>query len=296
MVTKSSDSWNAIIHDAHYAGGGNSGAALSETVLVQATDTLLAVDNQITVKFPTALPEREAQYGIGAGLYPNCMDTIKIPPGTGVINCWLQTDDWYDLAISGAFGTLMTTFTWHTDNGAEELDHFGCWVEKLVITLEKNKPTLQEVTIRSRSWSAAGVGMTKVAFNSSAKGLAGSSSGTYDAHTSANLVVNKTIITITNEVEEEKSYGIGDNKIQQPILLKRDVTVAVDHLLEDSNTWDADARNETEQLTDHTIVCFTTLTATMTNLIVESTNADDIEHGVKLHTALFRSGVGFTIA
>ncbi|GAG66925.1 unnamed protein product, partial [marine sediment metagenome] len=167
MVTKSSDVWNAILADTAYAGGGAYGGApiaLQENVLVQGTDTMTAVDDQITVKYPTALPEREAQYGLGAGLYPNKMDTIKIPPGTGTINCWLQTDDWYDLAISGAFGTIMTTFTWHTDNGEEELDHFGCWVEKLVITLEKNKPSLQEVTIRSRSWSAAGAGMTKVAY------------------------------------------------------------------------------------------------------------------------------------
>jgi len=299
MTTKSSDVWNAIILDTAYAGGGAYGGAptaLDENVLVQGTDTLLAVDDQITVTYPTALPEREAQYGLGAGLYPNAMNTIKLPPGTGMINSWLQTDDWFDLAISGAFGTLMTTFTWHTDNGEEELDHFGCWVEKLVITIEKGKPTLQEVTIRSRSWSAAGAGMTKVAYQTSAKGVAGDASGTYDAHTSANLVVNKTVITIDNTIEEEKSYGIGDNSIQQPILLKRKVTVDISHLQEDTNTWAADARNETAQLVDITVVCHSTLTATMTNLVVESTNTDENEHGIKLHTALFRSGVGFTIA
>lgn len=296
MVIISSDAWNAIINDAHYAGGGNSGAVLSETVLVQGTDTLVAVDDQITFKAPTALPEREAQYGIGAGLYPNKMGTVKIPPGTGIINSWLQTDDWFDLAISGAFGTLMTTFTWHTDNGAEELDHFGCWVEKLVITMENGKPSLQEVTIRSRSWSAAGAAMTKVAYHSSAKGYMHNATGTYDTHTHINLVVNKVVITITNTIEEEKSYGIGDNCIQHPVLKGRDVTVDISHLKEDSNTWDADARNETEQLVDITQVCHSTLTATMTNLVVEATNADEVEHGIKLHTALFRSGVGFTIA
>ena len=138
--------------------------------------------------------------------------------------------------------------------------------------------------------------MNKVAFQSGAKGYAGGSSGTYDGKTSAALVVNKTTITITNTIEEDKSYGLGDNAIQQPVLLKREVTIEISHLLEASNTWAADARNETEQLTDHTIVCHTTLTATMTNLFVETTNTDNNEHGVKLHTALFKSGVGFTIA
>ena len=299
MVTKSSDVWNAIMADTAYAGGGAEGGAptaLLERPLKQGTDSLVAVDDQITVTYPTALPEREAQYGLGAGLYPNVMGTIKLPPGTGTINCWLQSDDWFDLAISGTFGALMTTFTWHTDNGEEELDHFGCWVEKLVITLEKGKASLQEVTIRSRSWSAAGLGMTKVAFGTGAKGFMEDASATIDAHTSANLVVNKLVITITNTVELEKSYGIGDNSIQQPVLLNRDVTVDVAHLLEDSNTWAADARHETAQLVDITVVCHTTLTATMTNLVVESTNTDENEHGIKLHTALFRSGVGFTIA
>ena len=296
MVTKSSDVWNAILADVHYAGGGNSGAALSETVLVQGTDTMAAVDDQITVTYPTAIPAREAQKGLGAGLYPNKMDTVKLSPGTGIINSWLQTDDWFDLAISGTFGALMTTFTWHTDNGEEEVDHFGCWVEKLVITLEKGKPSLQEVTIRSRSWSVAGAAMTKVAFQSGAKGYSQNSSATIDALTSVNLVVNKIVITIMNAIEEEKGYGLGDNSIQKPLLLSRDVTVAVDHLEEASNTWAADARHETAQLVDITVVCHTTLTATMANLVVKSTNTDDNEHGIKLHSVLFESGVGFTIA
>ena len=264
--------------------------------MVQGTDTLTAVDDQITVTYPTAPPERESQYGLGAGLYPNKMGTTSITPGTGMINCWLQTDDWYDYAISGSFGELMDTFTWHTDNAEEELDHFGCWVEKLVITLEKKKPSYQEVTIRSRSWSAAGAAMTKVTFHSGAKGYMQNVSATIDSLTSANLVVNKIVITITNTVEEEKSYGLGDNSIQHPVLLKREVTVEVDHFKEASNTWASDVRNETEQLVDITVVCHTTLTSTMTNLVVETTNTDENEHGIKQHTVLFRSGVGFTIA
>ena len=298
MTTKSSDVWNAIILDTgtdKYAMGGSGGDALDETSLIQGTDTLIAQDDQITVTYPTAIPEREAQHGLGAGLYPNAMATTKIPPGQGVINCWLQTDDWFDLAISGSFGALMTTFTWHTDNGVEELDHFGCWVEKLVITIEKGKPTLQEVTIRSRSWKA-GNAMTKVAYGTGAKAMMNNASGTFDALTSANLVVNRCVITITNTVEMEKSYGIGDNSIQHPALISRDVTVEIDHFKKASNTWAADARNETAQLVDITIVAHSTLTITMENLNPESTNTDENTHGIKQHNCLFRSGVGFTIA
>ena len=170
MVTKSSDAWNAIILDtsaANYAMGGSGGSALEEVKLIQGTDTLIAQDEQITAIYPTAIPEREAQKGIGAGLYMNAMGTTQLPPGQGSISCWLQTDDWFDLAISGSFGAIMSTFTWHTDNGEEEIDHFGCWVEKLVITLEKGKASLQEVTIRSRSWKT-GNAMTKVAFGTGA--------------------------------------------------------------------------------------------------------------------------------
>ena len=269
--------------------------ALGEVKLIQGTDTLIAQDDQITATYPTAIPEREAQKGIGAGLYMNAMGTTQLPPGQGSISCWLQTDDWFDLAISGSFGAIMSTFTWHTDNGEEEVDHFGCWVEKLVITLEKGKATLQEVTIRSRSWKT-GNAMTKVAFGSGAKGYMENASATIDALTSANLVISRLVLTIENTVETEKSYGIGDNSIQKPVLVSREVTVAIDHLEEASNTWAADARHETAQLVDITAILHSTLTATMTNLYVEFTNTDEIAHGIKLHTATFRSGVGFTIA
>ncbi len=296
MVTKSDDIWNAYLIDIHYAGGGNSGAALAENVIVQGTDTLIACDDQITVTYPTAQPEREAQYGLGAGLYANAMGTIKIPPGTGSINGWLQTDNWFDLAISGSFGSLMDTFTWHTDNGEEEVDHFGCWVEKLVIKFAAGAPTLQEVTIRSRSWSVAGSAVTKVAFASSAKSYMENVSATIDSLTSANLIINSGTLTITNTVELEKSYGIGDNKIQYPALISRTVNLEIGHFNEASNTWAADARNETVQLIDATLILHSTLTVAMTNLLVESTNTDENEHGVKQHTASFKDGVGFTIA
>jgi len=296
MTTLSTNQWNAILKDVNYAGGGNSGAVLSETVLVQGTDTMAAVDDTITATYPTAIPEREAQKGVGAGLYANAMGTTSIPPGQGTINAWLQTNNWFDYAISGSFGALMDTFTWHSDNGEEEVDHFGCWVEKLVITLEKGKPSLQEVTIRSRSWSVAGGAMDKVAFTASAKGYMENASATIDALTSANLVVNKIVLTITNTVETEKSYGIGDNSIQYPALIARDVTVEVSHLKEAANTWAADARNETAQLVDITIIAHTTLTITMANLNPIATNTDEISHGIKQHTVNFKDGVGFTIA
>lgn len=295
MPTLSNAVWNAVLIDVDYAEGATAGAALSETSLTQGVDTLVALDDQITVTYPTALPEREAQKGLGAGLYPNAMGTTLLNPGTGIINCWLQTDDWYDIAISGTFGGLPTTFTWHTDNGVEELDHFGCWVEKLVITVEKGKPTYQEVTIRSRSWKA-GNAMTKVTFNSSAKAYMENASATIDSLTSANLVINKMVITITNEIEMDKSFGIGDNSIQYPAILGRVVEVEIWHLKKASNTWAADARNETAQLVDITAVLHTTLTSTMTNLNPIATNTDDNSQGIKQNYAKFRSGVGFTIA
>jgi len=215
-------------------GGGNSGTLLAETSLVQGTDTLVAIDEPITVTYPTAIPEREVQHGMGAGLYANTIATQKVPPGTG-------------------------------SNGDEELDHFGCWVEKLVITIEMGKPTLQEVTIRSRSWKA-GNAMTKVVYQTGAKAYGVNASGTFDGHSTADMIMKKCVITILNANELEKSYGIGDNCIQHPALLNRTVTVAIDYLKDDSNTWAADVRNATPQLVDITIVVFTTLTITMTNL------------------------------
>jgi len=295
MPTISSDVWSATITDAHYAGGGNSGTLLAETSLVQGTDTLIAIDEPITVTYPTAIPEREVQHGMGAGLYANTIATQKVPPGTGSLNCWFQTDDWFDRAISGTAFGLPETFTWHTDNGDEELDHFGCWVEKLVITIEMGKPTLQEVTIRSRSWKA-GNAMTKVVYQTGAKAYGVNASGTFDGHSTADMIMKKIVITILNANELEKSYGIGDNCIQHPALLNRTVTVAIDYLKDDSNTWAADVRNATPQLVDITIVVFTTLTITMTNLNPISTNTDENAHGIKQHTTTFQNGVGFTIA
>lgn len=300
-MTGSNEVWNAIIEDtdaAHYAMGGSGGTALGEVSLIQDTDTLVAVDDQITVTFPTAIPERETQRGLGAGLYPNKMGTTSIPPGQGSINCWLQTDDWYDKAISGAFNTIMDTFTWHTDNGEEELDHFGCWVEKYVLTLEKGKASLQEITPRSRSWKA-GNAMTKVAFTASDKFYMedlNSATTLIDGLSAATLVINKIVLTITNTVELEKSYGLGDNKIQQPRLTMRDVTVEVFHLVESTNTWAADARNETRQLGNIDIVPFAGHTIDLNNLFAESTNTDENEHGIKLHSVIFRAGDGFAIA
>jgi len=300
MATISSNAWNAIFDDAtYYAGGGAAAAAaLDEVSLIQDTDTLVAVDDQIAVTYPTAIPEREAQRGIGAGLYANAMGTTKIPHGLGTINSWLQTANWFDKAISGTFGTLMDTFTWHTDNAEEELDHFGCWVEKYVLTLEKGKPSLQEITPASRSWKA-GNAMTKVAFTSSAKFYMSDVNKTttvFDSHLASALIINKIVLTITNDVEKELSYGLGDNKIQKPILASRTVTVDISYLELNANTWAADARNETVQLVNIDIVPFAGHLIDLNNMYCLSTNTDETTHGIKQHNATFKDGVGFAIA
>lgn len=289
--------WDAYIAEVNYGGGGNAGARLAETSLVQGTDTLVAFDDTIAFIAPTPIPEREAQKGLGAGLYPNKMDTKMVPMGSGNRYCWLQTDDLYDLAISGAaINAIPTSFVWHTDNGIEELDHFGCVIPTLEIVHQVGKPSYQNAKIMSRSWKA-GNAMDKVSYQSGAKTYMQNVSATIDSHTSANLNIQKIVQRIENVLEfGDIAYGLGDNKIQYPSLKARNVTLEIWYTERDSNTWAADERNETVQLIDATIVHASFLTSTMTNLNVIQTNIHENKHGIRQHYAKFYSGVGFTIA
>ena len=293
---------DAIFIDTVYAGGGALGGAptkLLERVLTQGTDTLVALDEMISADFPQLIPETNRDKDIEGTLYPAKAVGIRVPPLVGRRLSYLQTDNLYDIAISGTYGAIPTTFTWANDNAINQKDSFGCWIDQLILHSKVGDPgyIFQDATIGGRNNGAGTI--TMIAFQTGSRATfadINKANTVFDAKTADTLVINEIKMTITNTLEKDKSYGLGDAYIQNPVLLGREVMVEIWCLERDSNTWRADCENLTRQLIDSTIVWSTFLTSTMTNLEPVDHNENMVKNGLKQHYYKFQSGVGFTIA
>lgn len=293
--------WMGYHEEAAYASGGHASAALTEEAL--SAGEVLAIDRVISCDANYAAPERDEQFDLGSGLYPSYIKDLKTMPGEIVLVCYMQTDDFYDYAISAtAIGSLGTSLTLHIDNGIVEQDFFGCVVKEWVGESTPGVPTKQTITFLFRD-QGDGATITKVAYNTGDISVHSNVSATIDAHTSANLVVQSQTQTITNELDEE-GYMLGDAKIIYPVLLSRTVDIVLEYKSRDTNTWGAGTNavaSADELITvtffDADLVWMTTLTSDMSNVwLVETNSGVRDEHGIIKHSATFKSGVGFTIA
>jgi hypothetical protein len=304
MPTDSNDGvGDAIFIDTAYAGGGANGGApdaLDENTLTQGTDTLVALDELISANFPKLMPLKKRDKDITGTIYIAKSKVTQIPPLQGQRLSYLQTDDLFDIAISGAYSAIPTTFTWPNDNAINQKDAFGCWIDQLILHGKTGDPgfTFQDAKISCRN-TAVGT-ITMIGFNSSALATFGNIDKTntvIDAITAASLVINEIKLTIQNEIkQDDQVYGVGDPKIQRPSLLGRVVMVEIWCIDRASNTWRADIENTTTQLIDATIVWSDFLTVTMTNLEPIDHAENIVKNGMTQHYYKFESGVGFTIA
>ena len=304
MGTDSNDGVaDAHFVDTAYAGGGANGGApdaLDENTLTQGTDTLIALDELISADFPKLDPAKNRDKDISGTLYLQKSNVTHIPPLLGSRLSYLQTGDLFDIAISGSYNAIPTTFTWPHDNAINQKDAFGCWIEQLILHGKTGEPgyTFQDAKIGCRNIKAGTI--TMIAFNSSALATFGNIDRTntvFDAITAASLVINEIKLTIQNEIkQDDQVYGIGDTKIQRPTLLGRTVLVEIWCIDRASNTWRADIENNTTQLIDATIVWSSFLTVTMANLEPIDHQENMVKNGMTQHYYKFQSGVGFTIA
>jgi len=293
--------WAGYHQEAAYASGGHAATALTEEVLT--AGEVLAIDRVISCEVTFASPDRDEQKDLGTGLHASNIADLKTNPGEIVMTCYLQTDDFYDYAISAsAVGALGTSLTLHIDDGILEKDYFGCLIKTWEATAEIGQPTKQTITFLFRDQKDGGT-ITKVPYNTSAMSVHANVSATIDAHTSANLVIQSMTQTITNTLDEE-GYMLGDAAIIYPVILERVVDISIDYKERDSNTWGAGynlvaAADELKAVTyfDADLVWHTTLTSDMSNVwLVETNSGVRDAAGVIKHSSKFKDGVGFTIA
>ncbi len=293
--------WMGYHEEDAYASGGHASTALTEETLT--AGEVLAIDRVISCDVNYAAPERDEEFDIGSGLHASYIKDLKTKPGEIVLVCYMQSDDFYDYAISnGTLGALGTSLTLHIDNGIVEQDFFGCMIKEWVGESTPGVPTKQTITFLFRD-QKDGNTITKVAYNTSAISVHSNVSATIDAKTSANLVVQSLTQTITLELDEE-GYMLGDDAIIYPVLLNRTVDIVMEYKSRDANTWGAGTNlvasaDELIPVTffDADIVWMTTLTSSMDNIwLVETNSGLRDEHGIIKHSATFKSGVGFTIA
>lgn len=293
--------WGGYLIEDHF-GGGMAGAALAE--VSPTTGSLTLSDRIVSAVITPAGPNREEQYELGSDLFPTSIETIGYGPGELAVKTLLQTDDMYDVAISGTKGAIPTTLCWHFDNGMIEFDLFGCYVKSIEFTVTSKTLTLQTVTFGYRSLKIGGA-VTEIGYQTGAISTPCLVSCTIDAITSANLIINSLTQIITNEyIGDELMYGLGDCYLQKPALNKRFISISISYLILSSNTWGAlttspatnDYFNATAQMFNASIVWHTTLTSTMTNITGEGDNSGSNEKGIRVHEQSFKQGAACTIA
>ena len=305
VVDLTINDWVAKKVEDLYASGGGA-VVLGETLLLQGD--LSAVDRVTSIEIEYAALEEEEEYDVGndGGLYPDAIQALGKGPGKVTYISYLQTDDHYDNAISGNIGEIGISECHHVYLGSKHLEFFGC-----VVLSHKNEAVAKKVTKQTTVYlfrnQKNGSALTKVAYNVSAVSTFVNVSFTIDAHTSANLKAHKITQMITNtRLENEDAFCLGDEAIQLPALIKREVITDIGYKVRDSNTWTAaftDVGSADELIAatyfDGSIIWHTTLTSAMTNIHVpkKGTNSGvHTEHGILRHTAQFKHGVGFTIA
>jgi len=297
--------WVAGKVETAYASGAGT-TPLDETILTQ--PDLSAIDRVTSIEIEYAAYEEEEEFDIGnnGGLYPDAIQALGKGPGKLTLIEYLQTDDNYDLAISGDMGEIGNSMCYHVFLGSKHLEFFGCVVMSHKLEAVAKKVTKQTTEYQFRN-QKNGSALNKVAYTASAVSTFVNVSFTIDSHTSADLKAHTITQTITNtRLESEDAFCLGDEAIQLPALIKREVITDIGYKVRDSNTWGAgyeDVATADEIIAasffPNVIIWHTTLTSTMANVYVPKNGTNSgvhSEHGMLRHTAQFKQGVGFTIA
>lgn len=295
--------WLAYLTETAY-GGGKAGALHDHTAPTLATD-LTKMDRVTSVEIKPAAPVREEQEDINAGMTLSDVMTLYTGPGEITIEAYLQTDDWYDLAIAGwgNRGSVPTSLTIHFDNGVTEKDLFGCVVVDWNITAAVGKPTKQTIklkysfigdgeTIDISSWSG-------INWQSGVISVHSNTSVTIDSITSANLQVFEMTETITVELlDGEEAYILGVDYMYVPAMKNLQCEFEVKYRERSTSTWGAfdETKSTADELNDAihisiSAVWHTTLTSVMSNMyLVETDSGNRTENGLVTHTASFKKG------
>lgn len=305
MVTHdlTANNWMGYVIETNY-GGGDGGAAHAHTAATQGN--LTAMDRVRSINIEPAAPFKSEERDIDAGMSISDVLTLYTGPGTITLECYLQTDDWYDIGISGwgNQGTEPTSTVIHFDNGVTEKDLFGCVVTEMKFSAKTANVTIQTITM-TYSFVADGSTLTKVAWNSSAVSVPSDVSATIDGITSANLALNSIELTITNKLlESEDAYILGVAYLYTPAIVDMDVELVINYKDRSTSTWGAfdGAKASQDEMIDATffnasLVMHTTLTIALTNIYLSKANSGvREENGLISHEATFRKGESFAIA
>ncbi|MHA1277088.1 MAG: hypothetical protein ACTSQ8_07875 [Candidatus Helarchaeota archaeon] len=305
-IDTTSGFWMGYYQEAAYASG-KGASALDMTILEEGD--VSAIDRVISCEIEYSGPNREEESDLGAEMSPTAIQKLNTKPGTITLTCYLQTDDFYDYAISGSMGGLQTSLTLHIDNGIKEQDFFGCVITSWECEGRVGQTTKQTIKFKFADYKDGNT-ITEIAYNSNAISVQKDVSFTLDSITSANLGATGIVQTITNEyIPEENQSRLGAEHIVYPGLIGRNVECRIDYKDRQSNTWGSGNTTKAtadEQIDlnaaamfDLTIVWHSTLTSTMENLYVPlgGTNSGSRgQHGFIPHSVNVKRGIGFTIA
>ncbi len=210
--------WVAGSVEANYAGG-TAGAAYAKAALAQPGLTIALPIPKGDLELPMVEYERKNIKAPGYGLLVVKTIIEKIKYNEPQWEFYYQTDDWYDLAVSGSIGGLPTSIALHYLKDTMSIDAWGVIVEEWELSskaqevvVEKVKPLFYDIDLTASV-------LTLVAYSTAAVRTMADCSFTVET-----VAQNVTDFSIKCKNTFEPGFVGGEHTRKLPYLKKREYT------------------------------------------------------------------------